>query len=86
MSNIALSAAISLYPQTRKVLAHLENRGSITPLEAFGVYRITRLAARIKELRDAGIHIATEMKEDATGTRYASYSLAPAVRHVLVAA
>lgn len=74
-SRLSLSHVLTLYPQTRKVLAHMEQHGSISPLEAFGVYRITRLAARINEIRDAGVEITTTMKRDATGTRYASYSL-----------
>jgi len=38
-------------------------------------YSCMRLAARIKDLRDLGHIITTTMKTDATGTRYASYSL-----------
>jgi hypothetical protein len=72
---LGLSFALRLYPQTRKVLAHLEAYGTISPLEAFGVYRITRLAARIKEIRAAGVAVKTSMKTDATGTRYAEYVL-----------
>lgn len=75
LRRIALSSAIGLYPQTRQVLAHLESKGSISPLEAFGVYGITRLAARINELRKAGMEVTTDMRKDAKGTRYASYSL-----------
>lgn len=75
MRRIALSSAIGLYPQTRQVLSHLESKGSISPLEAFGVYGITRLAARINELRQAGMDVTTNMRKDAKGTRYASYSL-----------
>lgn len=71
----SLADAIALYPQTRKVLVHLERHGSISPLEAFGVYRITRLAARIKEIRNAGFKVETNMKTDPTGTKYAEYRL-----------
>lgn len=71
----SLADAIALYPQTRKVLVHLERHGSISPLEAFGVYRITRLAARIKEIRNAGFKVVTNMKTDPTGTKYAEYRL-----------
>lgn len=74
----SLADAITLYPQTRKVLSHLERRGSISPLEAFGVYRITRLAARIKEIRNAGFKVETIMKTDPTGTKYAEYRLSHA--------
>lgn len=75
LRRMALSSAIGLYPQTRKVLAHLETKGTISPLEAFGVYGITRLAARINEIRQAGVGVITEMRKDAKGTRYASYAL-----------
>ena len=75
-SRLSLATVLKLYPQTRKVLGHIEQHGSISPLEAFGVYRITRLAARINEIRDAGVEIVTTMKQDAAGQRYASYSLA----------
>lgn len=74
----SLADAITLYPQTRKVLSHLERHGSISPLEAFGVYRITRLAARIKEIRNAGFKVETNMKTDPTGTKYAEYRLSHA--------
>lgn len=72
-----LAQTITLCPQTRKVLVHLEKSGTISPLEAFGVYRITRLAARIEELRRVGFNIRTLMKKDNTGTRYAEYRLVP---------
>ena len=41
------------------VWKHLEKKGSITAVEAFGEYGIMRLAARIKDLRDAGKKINT---------------------------
>jgi len=75
-NNPSLAETIRLYPQTRRVLSHLESVGSISPLEAFGVYGITRLAARINELRRVGFNVVTDMRQDAKGTRYASYSLA----------
>lgn len=48
--------------QTERVLKHLE-RKSITSLEAFDKYGITRLSAVIFNLRDAGYDIGTEMIE-----------------------
>ena len=47
--------------QKQKVLRHLKNYGSITPLEAFNDYAIMRLASRICELKDEGHNIKTEM-------------------------
>ena len=62
-----------------RILTHLEKRGSITSVEAFQLYGITRLAARIKDLRDMGYCIVTHMIEGKNrfgeGTRYAKYVL-----------
>jgi len=50
--------------------------GSISPQEAMRDYQITRLAARILDLKRAGYNIETEMREHPiTGTRYARYTL-----------
>ena len=63
--------------QTEKVLRHLEEFGSITPLEALDQYGIMRLGARIWDLRHMGMAIRSE---DVRGqnrfgepTRYARY-------------
>ena len=44
-------------------------------IAAFGVFGTFRLAARIKELRDAGHKIKTTIKRDPNGRPYAEYSL-----------
>lgn len=67
---------MALPPQTALVLTHLERNRTISPLEAFGVYGITRLAARIHELRVAGYGITRSMNRDAAGKPYARYMLA----------
>lgn len=54
---------------------HLISGKSITQLEALGLYGMFRLAARIKELRDAGWDISTDMREDPNGHPYAAYTL-----------
>ena len=46
--------------QKKMILKHLQDYGSIEPLEALGDYGIYRLASRISELRDAGYKIKTE--------------------------
>ena len=46
--------------QKKIILKHLQDFGSIEPLEALGDYGIYRLASRISELRDAGYKITTE--------------------------
>lgn len=62
-------------PQTRTVLRHLVQEGSITPMVAAGIYKVRSLPRRICDLKEAGIKIETELRKDATGQRYACYSL-----------
>lgn len=62
-------------PQAATVLQHLQNHGSLTPAEASTVYRVRSLSRRICDLKDAGYKIHRELKADATGQRYASYTL-----------
>lgn len=66
---------LSVTPQARMVLSHLERRGSISPMEAIITYGITRLAARIFELREIGITVITSLKRDEKGKPYARYTL-----------
>lgn len=49
--------------QRGKVLARLRRGKSITPLQALYEFGCLRLAARIKELRDDGHEIHTDMSE-----------------------
>jgi hypothetical protein len=66
---------LRLKPQARKVLRHLE-KSSLSPMEAWGVYGIYRLAASIHEIRKQGWKILTTMHEDEAGKKYARYHLA----------
>ena len=59
--------------QTEAIKAHLVQHNSITPLEALDKYRCFRLAARIDELRRAGMSIMTCMVSTDDGKRYAKY-------------
>ena len=61
--------------QCNQVLDHLKNHEYLTPFQAFVSYRITRLAARIFELKQKGHKIKAEVLKDNSGTRYARYSL-----------
>jgi hypothetical protein len=62
--------------QTKMILEHLKEFKSITALEALSEFRCFRLAARIKNLRDEGHHIHTEMVElPRGGQRIAEYTL-----------
>lgn len=63
------------YGQAKTVLNHLKKRGSISPMEALVSYGITRLAAVVFELREAGWGVETVMKRDTAGHKYARYSL-----------
>ena len=47
--------------QKEKVMRHLNNYGSITPLDAFRDYGIMRLAAVIFNLKEDGNDIDSEM-------------------------
>ena len=60
--------------QNKTVLQHMEKYGSISSYEAFEKYRITRLSARIHDLREQGFNITTENKVK-KGTHYAVYRL-----------
>lgn len=61
------------------ILEHLKSYPWLTSKEAFEQYGITRLSARIKELRDKGYDIETVMVETTTrfgeSCRYARYIL-----------
>jgi len=58
--------------QTDMIRQHLLRGGSLTPIDALRDYGCFRLAARIKELREAGLNIET-VKERANGKSYARY-------------
>ena len=60
-----------------RILKHFKSGNSLTSQEAFEKFGITRLSARIKELRDMGYDIRTSMEkaENRYGepTQYARY-------------
>lgn len=60
--------------QNQMVLEHLQKHKSITGWDAISKYHITRLAARIKDLKDSGHCIITIM-EKAEARRWARYTL-----------
>ena len=65
--------------QNDKILRHLEQHGSITPLEAYERYGIMRLGARIYDLKRMGYKI-TGISVDGVNrcgerVRYARYTL-----------
>lgn len=74
-SHKSIAQALSVTPQAQTVFRHLKKRRVITPAEALITYGISRLAACIYELRQAGFSVATKIKKDEAGHRYASYKL-----------
>lgn len=62
-------------PQVARVLAHLEEAGSISQAEAHEVHGVRRLAARVLELREQGHDVRSELRNDEAGSRYARYFL-----------
>lgn len=63
-------------PQDQQILEHLKSGKSLTPIDALREYRVLRLAARIRDLRDDGYPIITVMETDKrTGKRWARYSM-----------
>jgi hypothetical protein len=71
-----LADDISFKPSTRRILAHLQARGSITVLEALAAYGTARIAPAIHDLREGGYSIETVKKADAGGHNYTRYVLA----------
>lgn len=71
--------ASGMAKQNIAVLEYLQKHGTITSLEAFERLKITRLSARIYDLRRLGYTIEdcykTRRTEDGTAKRWAEYRL-----------
>jgi Helix-turn-helix domain len=63
--------------QAEAILEHLRAGGSITPLDALTEFGCFRLAARIYDLRRAGVAIEEEAVTLTGGKTVARYRLAP---------
>ena len=61
--------------QCQIVLNHLKKRGSLTTLQAFRLYLISRLPDRVRDCRAKGYTIFAEMVRLRSGKRVARYSL-----------
>ena len=61
--------------QNDQILRHLKEGHTLTPAYALRAFRCFRLAARVKELRDLGHPIRTEIVEANGGARIAGYRL-----------
>jgi hypothetical protein len=60
--------------QKQKIQHHLSKGKSITPIDALNKFGCFRLAARIADLRNDGINIATK-NVTKKGKTFASYSI-----------
>lgn len=70
-----LADDLKLTPQARKILAHLKQGKTITPLKAQGIYGISRLSDAIFKIRNGGYVVVCEQAEDEAGHRYGRYYL-----------
>jgi len=61
--------------QNNKILQHLLNGHSITPIQALEKFGCFRLGARIFELRKQGFYIDTETVDNGEGNKFAKYIL-----------
>ena len=66
----------NLGPASVTILNHLRRIGDISAIEASALYRSRSLSRRITDIRQAGYDVISTLKRDATGQRYARYSLA----------
>lgn len=69
----SIAIDLGLPPTTRKVLAHLERRGSISKLEFRSTYGFENLADCIYKLREVGYDILTQRRFDEAGKPYSRY-------------
>ena len=74
-------------PQSKQVLEHMLKHGFITHLRAEAAYGITRVAARIADLKKDGYEIDTEMitrvNRYGRPAQHAEYRLAPSKPDVM---
>lgn len=62
--------------QTDLLAAHLKRVGSISGMEAAGMYKVRSLTRRIRDLKDFyNMEIYSQWKRDNTGQRYVRYAL-----------
>ena len=64
---------------TRLIREHLEQKGSISGVEAAALYRCRSLTKRISELRQGGVAILAQWQADRTGQRYVRYYHQPSL-------
>jgi hypothetical protein len=60
--------------QTQQILRHFEKGNKLTPMEALNLFGCFRLAARVRELRDVGHEVKSQLIR-INGKRIAEYWL-----------
>lgn len=77
----------NLETQEKQLLMHFAKHKSITSMDAFSLYGITRLSARILDLRQKGYDILTQYEESLNRfgkmVRYGRYFLIKSPRQTL---
>lgn len=66
---------IDIETQNRRILAHLQNGGTVTSLTALYDFGCLRLSGRIFELREAGYPVEDKWVETPSGKRVKMYFL-----------
>lgn len=66
--------------QTDAILTALKEGRTLTPLDALSEFGCLRLAARVRDLRDAGHPIETTIETNDNGKRFARYAMQEAHR------
>jgi Helix-turn-helix domain len=61
--------------QCDQIHAHLKAGLTITSMQAFKIFAITRLPDRVRDLRNRGVTVYAEMIKLQSGKRVAQYSL-----------
>ena len=61
--------------QNSRILQHLLDGNSITPIEALEKFGCFRLGARIFELRNQGFYIDMKPVDNGKGNKFAKYTL-----------
>jgi hypothetical protein len=63
------------HTQCEQILQHLKAGHTITTMQAFQRFGITRLPDRVRDLRNKGVTVYAEMIRLASGKRVAKYQL-----------
>jgi len=62
--------------QNDQIRMYLQAGNSLTQIDALEKFNCFRLAARVKNLRDAGVNIRSELLHTSDGKKYARYWIA----------